>query len=116
MSVRVFCLAIFASSLLLTVPAAAQTPDYVPKSAQIAGAMHASARVCQDYTDEQLRDLKRQHKDAAIAAGMSDASFEAAFQASYDETRAKLARATPAERERACEQLRMLAGMTRGSQ
>lgn len=101
---------------LMHLPATAQTRDYVAKTAELAGAMHASGRVCRDYTDEQLRDLKRQHKDQAIAGGMSDAGFEAAFQASYDETRAKFARATPAEKERTCQQLRMLAGMNPGAQ
>ena len=91
--------------------AVAQVQPYVPQVAEMAGAMHATAKVCQDYTDEQLRDLKQQQKTHAVASGMAAQQFETIFQAGYDKARARLGRATPAERDQACKQARAIAGM-----
>lgn len=104
------------ASLLLAaqaaVPAAqAQAATGFQQSVELSGAMHAAARVCQDYSDEQLRDLKQQQKAHAVTAGMSGAQFDAVFQASYDKARTKLAQATPAQREKACAQVRALGGL-----
>lgn len=100
--------------VLFALPSAgmAQVPDYIAKGAELAGAMHAAGRVCQDYSDEQLRDMKQQQKSHAAAAGVSDARFEAIFQVSYDTARARMAQMTPAQKEKACQDLRAVARMT----
>jgi len=92
-------------------PLLAQRADQVLKIAELGGAMHAAAKVCQDYSDEELRNLKQAQKSQATAAGVSSAQFEAVFQAGYDQARARLAAATPAKREESCQQLRAVVGM-----
>lgn len=89
-----------------TVPVAAQTP--VDAIARSAGQAHAIARVCGDYSDEQLRDMKRDHKAASAQAGLTPANFETLFQSGYAETRAKLATQTPAEKEADCRKMKSM--------
>lgn len=91
---------------LVTVPVTAQTP--VDAIARSAGQAHAIARVCGDYSDEQLRDMKRDHKAASAQAGLTAANFETLFQSKYAETRAKLARQKPAEKEADCRKMKTI--------
>lgn len=107
-----------ALALGLTLPAQAGwaqgASSMAAQIAELGGGMHAAARACGDYTDEQLRDMKQQQKADALAAGLPASTFETVFQAAYDKARGKLAAATPAQKAQACQQVRALADMNRG--
>lgn len=95
-----------AAVFTIAVPIAAQTP--VDAIARSAGQAHAVARVCWDYSDEQLRDMKREHKAVSAQAGLTPANFETLFQTGYAETRAKLAKQSPAEKDADCRKMKAI--------
>jgi predicted secreted protein len=89
---------------------AAQATTTTVKMAEFGGAMQAGARACFAYNDDELRRLKQELKQQAIAAQMRAADFETVFQAGYVKARDRLAKATPAEKEKTCDQLAAIGG------
>lgn len=79
--------------------------------AQVGGAMHAAAELC-DQADAAALDQARQgQKQAFVGSGGSAEDFEAAYDNGYQDTRAKLDAASGAEREQACRELRQMSAM-----
>lgn len=105
--------AVLIAALALPGLAQAQVNPGIAKIAEFGGAMHAGARACFDYGEDELRRLKQEQKSKSVAAGMSPEDFETVFEASHAKTRARLASATPAEKQKACAQLAALGGLKR---
>lgn len=96
--------------LLLPAPAAWAQRETMLQIVKLAGTMDAAGRACGDYTEADLQNRKRQEKASAAAQGVSAAEFEAIFKAAQDKAKAQLGSVTPAEKAKACQQLRGMAG------
>lgn len=90
--------------LAMLVAGAAGAQQGQPDLAGFGGGMHALAEACGGYTAAQLESSRQKQKAEAIARGSNAAQFDTAFDAGYAKSKAKLANATPAEREKACAQ------------
>lgn len=77
----------------------------MPIMAEFGGGMHALAESCSAYSAAELDRMKKEQRDQAIRSGMSAASFDADFARGYADTRARIRKGTPAEREKGCRQL-----------
>ena len=112
-SISLQCLG-FASALLLSsLVAQAQSqpahPALTNMNAQLAklgGTMHATARVCGDYTDDELAEQKRQQKTHMTGSGMDSDSFEQAFSEGFSEAEAKWKAVPASERQAKCDQIK----------
>lgn len=82
-----------------------------PQFVELGGGMHALAKVCGGYTEAELTKLKSEQKAQNVAGGMSAAKFEEHFKAGYDKGVARIATATPAEKEKACAQAKQMMAM-----
>lgn len=74
--------------------------------AKLGGTMHATAKVCEDYSDEKLAEHKEQQKTQSIQNGMDAASFDKAFDAGADEAEAKWKAIPAAELQARCDEFR----------
>lgn len=93
------CLLAFAAS-----PVVAQDTATQNKLVQFGGSMHALATAC-GQPSSNLAQMKRDQKSRAMAAGMSSAEYERLFQSSCNNAQGRLAKATPAEKAKACAQV-----------
>lgn len=74
----------------------------------LGGGMQALAELCGGSDAAELRSLKQQQRELAIQSGMSGAQFDADYDKGYNDTVARIRQGTPAEREKACAQMREL--------
>lgn len=80
--------------------------------ARMGGGMQALAETCGvDYDKAELEASKRQQREVLEAQGLSGRDFDAAFDAAYNEGRAKLQAASTAQRAEACAQMEQLGNM-----
>ena len=110
---RLFSTMLFMAAMVPSLAHAQSTPGTVDKIARFGGAMHAAAHACPDYKGGDLGRLKNEQKQQSMTAGLSAAEFETLFQAGYAEARTRLAKATPAEKTKACKQLAAIGGFRR---
>lgn len=75
---------------------------------ELGGAMHASAEICGGYTATELSSMKAQQKAQSQQQGISASEFEAGFQKGYQQGKTRFVTASPAEKAKACEQLKAL--------
>ncbi|MCF7223606.1 hypothetical protein [Marilutibacter chinensis] len=73
---------------------------------KLGGMMHATAKACGDYSDQELAALKQQQKATHLERGLDAASFEQAFAAADAEISRRWGAMSPAERTRACNDIR----------
>lgn len=102
---RAFVLAVTAIPMI----AFAQQGDPAGMAAQMAklgGMMHATAKACGDYSEEQLAEMKQQQKAAHLESGLDAASFEKAFAEADTEIARRWATMATAQRTRACSDIR----------
>ena len=74
----------------------------------LGGGMQALAELCGGSDAAELRSLKQKQRELAIQSGMSGAQFDADYDKGYNDTVARIRQGTPAEREKACAQMREL--------
>ncbi len=96
---------IVAASLLVVPAALAAQYGLTPETT---GAMHATAETCGDYTAAQLVKLKAQDRKQGLGRGMSAAAYDAAFNRGYQSARARIAKASPADKAEHCRRARTL--------
>lgn len=75
------------------------------KLAKLAGSMSTLALNCGDYSEEQLAEIKAQHKQGLTQSGMSAEQFEQAFTGGKQEAEERWSIIPEAEQSEACEQL-----------
>ncbi len=98
-----------AFTALLNIGTTAHTQEF--SFAKYGGKMHGEATVCGDYTESELKELKRKQKEQFVGMGMKPAQFDAEFEQGYKQGRADLEKAKPEARAKHCEQLRKMAKM-----
>lgn len=74
--------------------------------AKLGGTMHATARVCGDYTDDELAQQKQQQKAHMTGSGMDADGFEEAFREGFSEAEAKWESVPASERQAKCDQIK----------
>lgn len=103
---------ICASAIAVTLFAgAAYAQSANPQLVEMGGSMHALANLCGGYTQAELTKLKADQKKQAEAAGMASAVFEQHFKAGFDKSTARIANATPADKDKACKQAKQMMAM-----
>ncbi|MCQ4257899.1 hypothetical protein [Stutzerimonas stutzeri] len=74
--------------------------------ANFGGAMHTTAKVCGDSSDEQLAEQKEKQRALSIQNGMDAAAFDQAFNAGASEAKTKWASIPASERQAKCEEFK----------
>ncbi|MGN5537221.1 hypothetical protein [Alcaligenes sp. Lyrl_28] len=105
MTSRIFRL-LPAGLLLACGLAFAQNTPPSTQLAQMGGAMHAAAKVCGDYSEAQLKEMKEKQQQSMKEMGLNEADFEAAFNAGLERGSKDMATISEAQRQQMCEQLR----------
>lgn len=95
--------------LLLGTAATAQEASY-RDLASLGGAMQAVAEACGGYSAAELAQMKQEQRQIATRGGTSPAEFERAFKAGHASGKAKIAGATPARKQKMCNDVRAMAG------
>lgn len=97
----------FAATANAQQPQAPQQPDPA-MLAQMGGVGHAVANVCGGYTDQQLQEMKTQQRTAAGQMGLSEADFDTAFDAGYEQASADIKSAGKAKQDEMCAQMKAM--------
>lgn len=107
------CLVLAGALIFASLAAQAQSQPAHPalenmnaQLAKLGGTMHATARVCGDFTDEQLAEQKSQQKAHMTGSGMEPESFEQAFSEGFREAETKWEAVPASERQAKCEQIK----------
>lgn len=74
--------------------------------AKLGGMMHATAKACGDYSEDQLAAMKQQQKATHLERGLDAASFEQAFAEADAEIARRWATMSAAQRTQACDDIR----------
>ncbi|WP_019340798.1 hypothetical protein [Stutzerimonas stutzeri] len=74
--------------------------------ANFGGSMHATAKVCGDYSDNQLAEQKEKQRAMAIQNGMKATAFDEAFDAGEKKTKSKWADIPASERQAKCDEFK----------
>lgn len=80
--------------------------DMTGQLATMSGSMHATAIVCQGYSEKQLIELKQQQQELLEQRGMTKADFEKVYSAAKQKTEEKWKTLTEAEQKQACEKIK----------
>ena len=74
--------------------------------ANFGGAMHTTAKVCGEASDEQLAEQKEKQRALSIQNGMDAAAFDKAFNAGASEAKAKWASIPASEHQAKCDEFK----------
>lgn len=80
--------------------------DMAAQMAKLGGMMHATAKVCGGYSDQELAALKQQQKVAHLERGLDAATFEKAFGDADAEIARRWEAMSPAQRSQACNDIK----------
>lgn len=74
--------------------------------AKLGGMMHATAKACGDYSEEELATMKQQQKAVHLERGLDEAAFEQAFAEADAEIARRWQTMSAAQRTQACSEVR----------
>ncbi|KAB8162458.1 hypothetical protein FKV24_018370 [Lysobacter maris] len=74
--------------------------------AEIGGMMHATAKTCGGYSEQELATMKQQQKAVHLQRGLDAASFEQAFARAETKIAQRWATMSAAQRDQACADIR----------
>ncbi|WP_417779547.1 hypothetical protein [Stutzerimonas xanthomarina] len=105
-------LSVAGALMLVSLSGQAQEPNQQIMSnmhtqlANFGGAMHATAKVCGDYSDNQLAEQKEKQRALSIQSGMKAAAFDEAFDAGEKKATAKWAAIPSSEHQAKCDEFK----------
>lgn len=74
--------------------------------AEIGGMMHATAKTCGGYSEQELAAMKQEQKAAHLQRGLDAASFEQAFARAETKIAQRWSAMSAAQRDQACADIR----------
>lgn len=86
----------------------AQTQDESETSTQIvqfAGAMHATAVICEAYPEQKLLEYKREQQARMAEQGMDEETFDQSFAQGRQQAEARWKELSSEEKQQACKEL-----------
>ncbi|MCC2596141.1 hypothetical protein LKR43_07295 [Pusillimonas sp. MFBS29] len=104
---RSFALVVGLSALSFSAYTQASPEQFAQQFAQAGATIQAVAEECGDYTQSQLKEMRKQQQTSVSAMGVSVAQYDQMFEASYNNARTQIAMASPAEKAEMCEQMKV---------